>query len=188
MKIFRRPTDPTEAVLRKLSKRLRWFRPSLADAPTASDQLVHLAQHRLCPAIDQGDPAPLVTAFAIIEEALGETPDDKLDDELIGLIETVSNWVSWPETPPAVIEALETAIGPATRERWNRVRRQSTLVAGWLRAGNAPDRTDGGGDFRAIQNPDLRFLLRSTKQYIDDTLTVNTADRLRHELATGQGM
>jgi len=186
--LFRRPTDPTEAVLRKLSKRLRWFRPSLAAAPTPSEQLNHLAQHRLCPAIDQGDPAPLAATLAIIEAALVETPDDKLDDALIGLIEVVSNWTSWPETPPAVIEALETSIGPATRERWNRIRRQSTLVAGWLRAGNAPDRTDGGGDYRAVQNPDLRYLLRSSKQYIDDTLAVSTADRLRHELATGQGM
>jgi hypothetical protein len=185
--LFRRPTDPTEAVLRKLSKRLRWFRPSLADAPTASDQLVHLAQHRLCPAIDQGDPAPLVTAFAIIEEALAETPADKLDDELVGLIETVSNWVSWPETPSAVIEALETAMGPATLERWNRIRRQSTLVAGWIRAGNAPDRT-GGADYREVQDAVLRFLFRSNTQYIDDTLAVGVADRARHELATGQGM
>lgn len=187
MRFFSRPTDHTEAVLRRLSKRLRWFRPSLADAPTPSEQLTHLAQHRLCPAIDQGDPAPLLTALAITEEALAQTPDDELDTALIHLIELVSNWTSWPETPPPILEALESSLGPETRNRWNRIRRQSTVVVGWLRAGAAPER-EATADYRTLHDAVLRFLVRSNTQYIDETLAISTADRLRHELATGQGM
>ncbi|GAA1699310.1 hypothetical protein GCM10009745_52320 [Kribbella yunnanensis] len=182
MRFFSRPTDPTEATLRRLSKRLRWFRPSLADAPSASEQLTHLAQHRLCPAIDAGDPAPLITALAVIEEALTPLADDDLDDALTHLVELISNWTSWPETPPAILDALESSLGPETRDRWNRIRRQATLVAGWL------DTPNPGADHRAVQNADLRFLIRSSHQYLDETVTISTADRLRHELATGQGM
>ncbi|TCC47007.1 hypothetical protein E0H73_43435 [Kribbella pittospori] len=87
MSIFRRQADPTEAVLRRLSRTMRWFRPPLADAPTQLAQLAHLAQHRLCPAIDQGDAAPAVTALAIAEEALAAAdldhePGAKLDEAL----------------------------------------------------------------------------------------------------------
>jgi hypothetical protein len=97
VRIFRRPTDPTEDVLRRLSKSLRWFRPSLADAPTPDLQLGHLAQHRLCPAIEQGDAAPVVTALTITEEALAGADLDhergaNLDHVLtLGLVEVVSN-------------------------------------------------------------------------------------------------
>ncbi|WP_405056085.1 hypothetical protein OG474_25485 [Kribbella sp. NBC_01505] len=188
MRIFNRPTDPTEAVLRRLAKRLRWFRPSLADAPTPSEQLAHLAQHKLCPAIDKGDPAPLVTAFAIVEEALASAElTEATDGALIDLIEVVSNWTSWPETPPEVVAAIDAAIGPATRERRDRVHRQAAVVTDWLRAGDTADR-EAPATYQAVKNADLRFLVRSNKQYIDETLAVDTADRLRHEMATGQGM
>ncbi|GAB3933683.1 hypothetical protein GCM10029976_041530 [Kribbella albertanoniae] len=187
MRFFSRPADPTEAVLRRLSKRLRWFRPSLADAPTPSEQLTHLAQHRLCPAIDRGDTAPLITALTITEDALTESPDDELDSALIHLVELISNWVSWPETPPSVLEAIESSMGPETHNRWNRIRRQSTTVAGWLGAGSAPER-EAPADYREVQDAVLRFLVRSNMQYVDETLTISTTDRLRHELATGQGM
>ncbi|MEU4287927.1 hypothetical protein AB0E63_06880 [Kribbella sp. NPDC026596] len=121
MSIFRRPTDPTEEVLRRLSKRLRWFRPALADAPTPYLQLGHLAQHRLCPAIEQGDAAPVVTALAIAEEALAgadldDEPGANLDHALtLNLVEVVSDWCSWPETSPQVVATIEAGMGPMTR-------------------------------------------------------------------------
>jgi hypothetical protein len=195
VRIFRRPADPTEAVLRRLSKRLRWFRPSLADAPTPSDQLAHFVQHRLCPAIDRGDTAPVIATLAIVEEALtapGPTQalDDTLDHALtVNLIEVLSNWTSWPETPPEVVTAIEAAMGPATRERWHRVHRQAAVVTDWIRDGGDPDRDSGDpAVHRQVENDDLRFLIRSSKQYVDETLAIGIADRLRHELATGQGM
>ena len=195
MSIFRRSTDPTEAVLRRLSKSLRWFRPSLADAPTPSLQLEHLAQHRLCPAIEQGDAAPVVTALAIAEEALAGAKLDhessaKLDHALtLGLVEVVSNWCSWPETPVEVVAAIEAGMGPMTRGRWNSVREQGNTVADWIRHGGAADRTgETPAAYREIENTDLRFLTRSTRQYIDETMAVGTADRVRFEMSTGQGV
>ena len=195
MSIFRRPTDPTEDALRRLSRSLRWFRPSLADAPTPYLQLGHLAQHRLCPAIDQGDAAPVVTALAITEKALAganldHEPSAKLDDALtLGLVEVVSDWCSWPETPPEVVAAIEADMGPLTRERWNSVRDQGNAVADWIRNGGAADRTgETPAAYREIKNADLRFLIRSTRQYIDETTAVGTADRLRFEKSTGRGV
>ena len=195
MRIFRRPTDPTEQVLRRLSKGLRWFRPSLADAPTPYLQLGHLAQHRLCPAIDQGDAAPVVTALAIAEESLaGADLDDELGAELdraltLSLVEVVSNWCSWPETPPQVVATIEGGMGPITRERWNSVRDQGAAGADWIRNGGAADRTGGTpAAYREITNADLRFLIRSDRQYIDETMAVGTADRVRFEKSTGQGV
>ncbi|WP_410785236.1 hypothetical protein [Kribbella sp. C-35] len=195
MSIFRRPIDPTEAVLRRLSKSLRWFRPSLADAPTPDLQLGHLAQHRLCPAIEQGDAAPVLTSLAIAEEALAAADLDhqlgaNLDHALtLGLVEVISDWCSWPETPPEVVATIEAAMGPMTRERWNAVRDQGAAVADWIRHGGAVDRTgETPAAYREIQNADLRFLTRSTRQYIDETMTVGTADRVRFEGFTGQGV
>jgi hypothetical protein len=189
--IFRRSSDPTEQVLRRLSKSLRWFRPSLADAPTPYLQLGHLAQHRLCPAIDKGDAAPVVTALAIAEEALaGADLDRELDRALtLGLVEIVSDWCSWPETPPQVVAAIEAGMGPMTRRRWNSVRDQGNTVADWIRNGGAADRTGATpATYREIKNADLRFLTRSTWQYVDETMAVDTADRLRFEKATGEGV
>jgi hypothetical protein len=193
--IFRRRTDPTEVVLRRLSKSLRWFRPSLADAPTPYLQLGHLAQHRLCPAIDSGDAAPVVTSLAVAEEALaaadlGHEADAKLDQALtLGLVEVVSDWCSWPETPPDVLATVEASMGPMTRARWNAVRDQSAAVAAWIRDGGARDHTgEAPATYREIENAELRFLIRSTRQYIDETMTVGTADRLRFEKSTGQGI
>jgi hypothetical protein len=193
--IFRRPIDPTEVVLRRLSKSLRWFRPSLADAPTPDLQLGHLAQHRLCPAIDQGDAAPAVTALAITEEALAgadldHEPGAKLDHALtLGLVEVVSNWCSWPETPPEVVATIEAGMGPMTRGRWNSIRDQGNAVADWIRNGGAADRTgETPAVYREVKDPDLRFLTRSTRQYVDETTAVGTADRVRFEMSTGQGV
>jgi hypothetical protein len=193
--IFRRPIDPTEVVLRRLSKSLRWFRPSLADAPTPDLQLGHLAQHRLCPAIDQGDAAPAVTALAITEEALAgadldHEPGAKLDHALtLGLVEVVSNWCSWPETPPEVVAMIEAGMGPMTRGRWNSIRDQGNAVADWIRSGGAADRTgETPAVYREVKDPDLRFLTRSTRQYVDETTAVGTADRVRFEMSTGQGV
>ncbi|MFI6832808.1 hypothetical protein ACIBG5_37235 [Kribbella sp. NPDC050241] len=195
MSIFRRPTDPTEVVLRRLSKSLRWFRPSLADAPTPYSQLGHLAQHRLCPAIEQGDAAPVMTALAITEAALAgadldHVPDANLDEALtLGLVEVVSNWCSWPETPPEVVATIEAGMGPMTYGRWNSVRDQGNTVADWIRNGGAGDRTgEAPAAYREIENADLRFLTRSTRHYIDETMAVGTADRLGFEMATGQGV
>ena len=195
MSIFRRATDPTEAVLRRLSKRLRWFRPSLADAPTPYLQLGHLAQHRLCPAIDKGDAAPVVTALAITEVALAgadldHEPSANLDRALtLGLVEVVSNWCSWPETPPDVVATIDAGMGPMTRGRWNSVRGQGAAVADWIRNGGAADRTgETPAAYREIKNGDLRFLTRSDRQYIDETMAVGTADRLKFEKSTGQGV
>jgi hypothetical protein len=195
VRIFRRPTDSTEDVLRRLSKSLRWFRPSLADAPTPYAQLGHLAQHRLCPAIEQGDAAPVVTALAIAEEALAganldHEPSTELDRALtLGLVEVVSDWCSWPETPPEVVAAIEAAMGPMTRARWNSVRDQGAAVAEWIRNGGAADRTGATpAAYRAVKDADLRFITRSTRQYIDETMAVGTADRLRFEKSTGQGV
>lgn len=195
MSIFRRRTDPTEAVLRRLSKTLRWFRPTLADAPIPHAQLAHLAQHRLCPAIDQGDATPAVTALAIAEEALAgadlahESSAD-LDEALtLGLVEVVSDWCSWPETPPEVVAAIDAAMGPMIRERWNSIRDQGAAVADWIRNGHAPDRIGQiPATYRTIENADLRFLTRSSHQHIDETLAVGAADRLRFEMSTGQGV
>ena len=193
--IFRRPTDPIEDVRRRLSRSLRWFRPSLADAPTPYLQLGHLAQHRLCPAIDQGDAAPVVTAFAIAEKALAganldHEPSAKLGHAVtLGLIEVVSNWCSWPETPPDVVAAIQAGMGSLTRERWNSVRDQGNAVADWIRNGGAADRTgQTPAAYREIKNAELRFLTRSTRQYIDETTAVGTADRVRFEMSTGQGV
>jgi hypothetical protein len=193
--IFRRPTDPTEVVLRRLSKSLRWFRPSLTDAPTPYLQLGHLAQHRLCPAIERGDAAPVVTSLAIAEDALAgadldDEPGAELDHALtLGLVEVVSNWCSWPETPPDAVATIEAGMGPMTRGRWNSVRDQGAAVADWIRNGGAADRTgDTPAAYREIQNADLRFLTRSTRQYIDETMAVGTADRVRFEKSTGQGV
>lgn len=191
MSIFRRATDPTEVVLRRLSKSLRWFRPSLADAPTPYSQLAHLAQHQLCPAIDRGDAAPVVTSFAITEEALaGAKLDHNLDEALtLGLVEVVSDWCSWPETPPEVVATIEAGMGPLTRGRWNSIRDQGAVVADWIRGGGAPDRTgETPATYREIKDAYLRFLIRSSQQYIDETMTVGTPDRLRFELSTGQGV
>lgn len=188
VRIFRRSADPVEDVLRRLSKRLRWFRPSLTDAPTAQDQLGHLMQHRLCPAIDQGDAGPVVAALTVVEEALadGEVSADLHQALTLGLIEVVSDWCSWPETPPEVVAAIRAGMGPTVRAQWESIRDQGTAVAGWMRtegaSGEAPSR------YRGIENPDLRFLVRSTRQYIDETMTVSTGDRLRFEKATGRGI
>jgi hypothetical protein len=193
--IFRRQTDPTEAVLRRLAKSLRWFRPSVADAPTPASQLGHLAQHRLCPAIDQGDPAPATTALAIAEEALAGADLDqesgaKLDHTLtLDLVEVLSSWCSWPETPSEVVTAIDAAMGPLTRARWKAVRNQGNVVADWIRNGGAADRTGlPPAEYRKVQDPDLRYLTRSTRQYIDETLAVGLPDRVRFEKTTGQGM
>jgi hypothetical protein len=195
VRIFRRPTDPTEDVLRRLSKSLRWFRPSLADAPTPYAQLGHLAQHRLCPAIEQGDAAPVVTALTIAEVALAganldHEPSAELDRALtLGLVEVVSDWCSWPETPPEVVAAIEAGMGPMTRARWNSVRDQGAAVADWIRNGGAADRTGATpAVYRAVKDADLRFITRSTRQYIDETMAVGTADRLGFEMSTGQGV
>jgi hypothetical protein len=132
-----------------------------------------------------------VTALAITEETLAAAElDTELDHALtLGLVEPVSNWCSWPETPPDVVAAIDAGMGPMTRTRWNRVRDQGNTVADWIRDGGAPDRTgETPSRYREIENADLRFLTRSTRQYVDETLAVGTADRLRHEKATGQGM
>jgi hypothetical protein len=191
MRIFRRSVDPTEDVLRRLSRQLRWFRPSVDDAPTPNQQLEHLARHRLCPAIEQGDPAPVMTALAITEEALARTDlDDALRDALtLGLVEVLSDWCSWPETPPEVVATIEAGMGPLTRARWNSIREQGAAVAAWIRGGGAPERTEVTvAECREIENAELRFLVRSSRQYVDETMTVGTADRVRFEMATGQGV
>ena len=195
MSIFRRQTDPAEVVLRRLAKSLRWFRPSVADAPTQASQFGYLAQHRLCPAIDQGDPAPALTALAITEEALAgadlaQESGAKIDHTLtLDLVEVLSNWCSWPETPSEVVTAIDAGMGPLTRARWNAVRDQGNVVADWIRNGGASDRTGPPpAEYRKVQDPDLRYLTRSTRQYIDDTMAVGLPDRVRFERATGQGM
>jgi len=158
-------------------------------------QLGHLAQHRLCPAIDKGDAAPVMTALAITEEvlagaALDHAPGANLDQALtLGLVEVLSDWCSWPETPPEVVATIEAGMGPMTRARWNSVRDQGKAVADWIRVGGAADRTgQTPAAYREIQDADLRFLTRSTRQYIDETMAVGTADRLRYEKSTGQGV
>ena len=195
MSIFRRHTDPTESVLRRLAKSLRWFRPSVADAPTPASQLGHLAQHRLCPAIDQGDAAPAMTALAITEEALAGADLDseagaKLDHVLtLDLVEVLSNWCSWPETPSEVVTAIDAGMGPLTRARWNAVRAQGNVVADWIRHGGAADRTgQTPARYREVEDADLRYLTPSSRQYVDEKLAVGLADRVRFEKATGQGM
>jgi hypothetical protein len=133
----------------------------------------------------------VVTAFAITEEALAAADlHPNLDQALtLTLIEAVSNWCSWPETPSQVITTIEASMGPLTRDRWNAVRNQAATVADWISAGGAPDRTGHlPSTYREIQDPELRFLTRSTGQYIDDTMILSVADRLRFELATGQGV
>ncbi|MEV0789345.1 hypothetical protein [Kribbella sp. NPDC050459] len=62
-------------------------------------------------------------------------------------------------------------------------------MADWIRGGGAADRTaELPARYREIENADLRFLTRSTRQYVDETLAVGTADRLRFEKATGRGV
>jgi len=62
-------------------------------------------------------------------------------------------------------------------------------VADWIRNGGAADRTGGTpAAYREITNADLRFLIRSDRQYIDETMAVGTADRVRFEKSTGQGV
>jgi len=137
----------------------------------------------------------VVTALAIAEESLaGADLDDELGAELdraltLSLVEVVSNWCSWPETPPQVVATIEGGMGPITRERWNSVRDQGAAVADWIRNGGAADRTGGTpAAYREITNADLRFLIRSDRQYIDETMAVGTADRVRFEKSTGQGV
>ncbi|NUR98764.1 MAG: hypothetical protein HOV67_26350 [Kribbellaceae bacterium] len=185
MKIFRRSSDPVEDVLRRLSKRLRWFRPSLDDAPTPLEQLGHLAQHRLCPAIDQGDAAPAVTALAIAEDAMSAAQADEV--LTLGLVEVLSDWCSWPETPPEVVATIEDRMDPLTRARWNSIRAQGSAAAAWIRS-EVASASQPPVTYQEIENPDLRFLVRSTYQYIDETMTVGTAARLRFEKSTGRGV
>jgi hypothetical protein len=88
-----------------------------------------------------------------------------------------------------VVPAIEAGMGPMTRGRWNSVRDQGNTVADWIRNGGAADRTgETPARYRKIENADLRFLTRSTRQYVDETLAVGTADRLKFEKATGQGI
>jgi hypothetical protein len=76
-----------------------------------------------------------------------------------------------------------------TRTRWDSIRTQGTVVADWVRTGGAPERRgEPPATYRKVQNAELRFLTRSNLQYIDETTAVSTADRLSHELATGQGV
>lgn len=80
---------------------------------------------------------------------------------------------------------------PMTRGRWNSVRDQGNAVADWIRNGGAADRAGTGitpTAYREIENADLRFLTRSTTQYVDETTAVGTADRVRFEMSTGQGV
>lgn len=136
----------------------------------------------------------MATALAIAEEALAgaaldREPGGELDRLLtLGLIEVVSDWSSWPETPAQVVATIEAGMGPMTRARWNSVREQGVAVADWIRTYDAADRTGEPAAYREITNADLRFLVRSTRQYIDETMAVGTADRLRFEKATGQGV
>ncbi|WP_132194436.1 MULTISPECIES: hypothetical protein [Kribbella] len=136
-----------------------------------------------------------MTALAITEEALAganldHEPSAKLDHALtLGLVEVVSNWCSWPETPPAVVATIEAGMGPMTRGRWNSVRDQGNAVADWIRNGGAADRTgETPAAYREIMNADLRFLTRSDRQYVDETMAVGTADRVWFEKSTGQGV
>jgi hypothetical protein len=137
----------------------------------------------------------VVTALAIAEEALAganldHEPSAELDRALtLGLVEVVSDWCSWPETPPEVVAAIEAGMGPMTRRRWNSVRDQGAAVADWIRNGGAADRTGATpAVYRAVKDADLRFITRSTRQYIDETMAVGTADRLGFEMSTGQGV
>jgi len=137
----------------------------------------------------------VATALAITEEALAganldHEPGAKLDHALtLGLVEVVSNWCSWPETPPEVVATIEAGLGPMTHGRWNSVRDQGNAVADWIRIGGAADRTgQTPAAYRKIQNADLRFLTRSTRQYVDETMAVGTADRVRFEKSTGKGV
>jgi hypothetical protein len=136
-----------------------------------------------------------MTALAITEEALAgadldHEPGTKLDHALtLGLVEVLSNWCSWPETPSEVVTAIDAGMGPLTRARWNSVRDQGNVVADWIRNGGASDRTgETPARYREIENPDLRYLTRSTRQYIDETMAVGLADRVKFEMFTGKGM
>ncbi|TCC47386.1 hypothetical protein E0H73_43430 [Kribbella pittospori] len=76
-----------------------------------------------------------------------------------------------------------------TRERWISVRNQGTTVADWIPTEAPPNRaTTTPAEYRAIQNADLRFLTRSSRQYINETQSISTADRLHFEKSTGQGV
>ena len=137
----------------------------------------------------------MVTALAIAEEALAgadldDEPGANLDHALtLNLVEVVSDWCSWPETSPQVVATIEAGMGPMTRGRWNSVRDQGAAVADWIRDGGAADRTGATpAAYREIENADLRFLIRSTTQYIDETTAVGIADRVKFEMATGQGV
>ena len=130
-----------------------------------------------------------MTSFAIVEEALAaDELSAELDEALtLGLIEVVSDWCSWPETPPEVVATVEAGMGPLTRARWNSIRSQAAAVADWIR-----DTGERSGEtpatYREVENPDLRFMIRSSRQYIDETTTVGTADRVRFEQSTGRGV
>ncbi|WP_427889348.1 hypothetical protein ACQHIV_38955 [Kribbella sp. GL6] len=128
-------------------------------------------------------------SLTIAEEALaGDEPNAALDQALtLGLIEVLSDWCSWPETPGEVVAAIEDRMGPMTRARWTSARAQGTAVASWIR-GEGASTGETPATYREIENPDLRFLIRSTHQYIDETMTVGIAARLRFEKATGQGV
>jgi hypothetical protein len=39
-----------------------------------------------------------------------------------------------------------------------------------------------------IEDADLRYLTRSTTQYVDETTAVSTADRVLFEMSTGRGV
>ncbi len=88
-----------------------------------------------------------------------------------------------------MVATIDAGMGPMTRRRWDSVRSQGAAVAAWIRNGGSADRTGATPEaYRAIENADLRFITRSDRQYIDQTLAVGTADRLRFEKATGQGV
>ncbi len=212
MNIFRRsPVDPTEAALRHLSKALRWARPALVDAPEPVDQLGHLAR-RLCEGIDRDQPAETVAALRLIEELLasetrpattdapagpgapaaaGATFDPEHSSELdqrltLSLIEDLSNWCSWPETPQQAVAAVEGSLGPLVGARWAWIRRQAIEVDRWLdEAGTRSERGAKPAEIRKVSNADLRFRMRSNYHYLDDTKAVGLADRLRFEKSGG---
>lgn len=130
-------------------------------------------------------------ALAITEEALAVAElDEELDHALtLNLLESVSNWCSWPETPPEVVAAIEAHMGPMSRLRWNSIRDQGLSVAEWIRDGGAPDRTgETPARYRQVEDADLRFLIRSNTQYVDETMAVGVADRVLFEKATGRGV
>ena len=191
MNIFRRaPVDPSEDALRRLSRTVRWTRPTVDEAPEPQDQLSYLAR-RLCEAIDRGQPAGAVAALGVIEEVFaaqggGDFAPDRANsvDQLLtlGVIEVLSDWSSWPEAPRPAVATVEGALGPLSRQRWNWVRAQADDVARWLEAAGPPGEKALTPDrLRSVSNDDLRYLLRSSHHYVDGTRTVGTADRLLFE-------